>query len=272
MGNGKLRLCAGIIAACLLVVGCSGSSSDDDETNGQAARATTTSLVTDSSNRSVPRDSTAAAGTAAAGTGAPSQSGGDNGTSVATPGDGGPSGGNPTGAAGGPGASGTAAPSGNATPAPTSDDRVRSRVEDGLVFRIDAPSSASGSFKAEVHVSGARERARGFNVQIEFDPSLVRLASINYGGAIGPSDRIFCPPAQIENENGRGLLACVVLGDSVTIPTGALAIFNFERVKSGRATLAITTFEQGGANRGAYLIDDDDNPVAGKTQNHQVEL
>jgi hypothetical protein len=117
---------------------------------------------------------------------------------------------------------------------------------------LDAPSNPSGPFDVKVNI-GSPPAYRAFNAQLTYDPTLLAVDSIDYGGVLGPKDAVFCL-TPIKNDVGQALAACTLLGSTTVTSAGTAAVFHFRPLKAGTAKLHVTSFDEGGKATGAFVL------------------
>lgn len=142
---------------------------------------------------------------------------------------------------------------------------------DGFLFVVESPESASGPFTATVVIAEASERYRAFNIEIRYDPELLRVTSVEHAGILGASESVICPTL-IQNELGKALLACTTLGDISVDATGPAARFHFEPVGTGTSPLNLTTLAQAGTTHGAYVVDPDQQLIQAGTRGTEIRI
>ena len=111
-------------------------------------------------------------------------------------------------------------------------------------FTLTVPPNPSGTFDVTANIVGPP--AYGvFQVDLTFDASLLKVTGIDYGGAMGPANQVFCAPNTISA--GRAIAACKRLGSTNVTNAGALAIFHFQVLSAGTTSLHFAPFASGGS-------------------------
>jgi hypothetical protein len=141
----------------------------------------------------------------------------------------------------------------------------------GFLFVVQSPETASGPFTATVEIAEEITDYRAFNIEIRYDPAILQLTSADYAGVLGPDDGVVCP-SLVQNEIGKALLACTILGDKSVRNTGAAVHFRFETVAPGTSVLNITTVQQGGSTYGAYVIDRNQESIVAGTRGTEIRI
>ncbi len=149
----------------------------------------------------------------------------------------------------------------------------------GGTLTVSAPASVSAgaTFDVDVVLSGSVDPHSGFQVTIQYDPTLVTVNTHNnqsvtsgiYASAFCPTDPPNNPSFQNVSTIGApsytapaGLklaqVSCVSLGGAST-STGTLARFSLTAVGTGAAQIHLVTFAEGGAGGGSFTINAADN-------------
>ncbi|MHB8685198.1 MAG: cohesin domain-containing protein, partial [Dehalococcoidia bacterium] len=118
-------------------------------------------------------------------------------------------------------------------------------------FTLTVPPSSTGSFDVAANIVGA-PAYRAFSISLVFDASLLRVTSVDYGGAMAPAADVFCPAPQISA--GKAGLGCTRIGPDTTTNSGVLAIFHFQVLAAGTSNLHFQTYAEVGSSNSTYLV------------------
>lgn len=118
-------------------------------------------------------------------------------------------------------------------------------------FTLSAPQTR-GDFDVLVTVDNAPAFI-AFNIGLEFDPTLLRVAGASYGTALGTPDDVFCPSVHVEPR--RAVFACTSIRGETSQAAGLLATFHLHSMGSGSTSLHLVTYDEGGSSSGTFIVD-----------------